>query len=264
MLKALIIALLASTATANTIPPRTLSVVTILQSPYVIWDNGFSGFLIDLMNEVADKLGVQYSLYLSPNGFYGVYNGSAWNGMIAELINGRADLALADLTVTEPRKRAVDFSAPYLHLHLNAIVSKDVRINSMDELARQTSVPYGSLVSGSTHHYFETSDNATLRQMAEFMKRTNSSTRSYAEGIERAKQGNYAFIGESAAIEWQAVNNCGLKAIGGWDDLTYRNYAIGLQKNSEWTAQVSDAIRQLETNGDIARLYKKWWRGSCN
>jgi len=38
-----------------------------------------------------------------------------WIGMIGNVYNGRADLALGDLTLTYERSTIVDFSIPYLY-----------------------------------------------------------------------------------------------------------------------------------------------------
>lgn len=48
----------------------------------------YSGFCIDLLDELAKILKFTYELYVSPDGKYGseTENGN-WNGMIAELLN---------------------------------------------------------------------------------------------------------------------------------------------------------------------------------
>lgn len=53
-----------------------------------------------------------------PDGRYGGYNKQTkeWDGMIKELLDQKADLAIADLTITYDREQAVDFTTPFMPL----------------------------------------------------------------------------------------------------------------------------------------------------
>jgi ABC-type amino acid transport substrate-binding protein len=64
---------------------------------------GFEGFEVDLMTEVAVRLGLTYR-----------YRGGPWAGLIDELREGRLDAIVTAATITEERKRLVDFREPYL------------------------------------------------------------------------------------------------------------------------------------------------------
>jgi len=49
----------------------------------------FDGFLIDMMEVIAQELKFTYDLYVSPDGNYGSKNAEGqWNGMIRELMIG--------------------------------------------------------------------------------------------------------------------------------------------------------------------------------
>lgn len=53
-----------------------------------------------------------------PDGRYGSYNKQTkeWDGMMKELLDQKADLAIADLTITYDREQAVDFTTPFMPL----------------------------------------------------------------------------------------------------------------------------------------------------
>ncbi|KAG1692283.1 Glutamate receptor ionotropic, kainate 2 [Nymphon striatum] len=51
-------------------------------------------------------------------------NNGSWNGMIGELIDKKADIALAPLSMTIEREKVVDFSPPILHSGLSIIYKK--------------------------------------------------------------------------------------------------------------------------------------------
>lgn len=77
------------------------------------------GFLVELGLMVFDKLGYTWSLYITPDGFFGSFENCTkendltsctWSGMINELIQDNADLALGMLTETSQRVQVVDFT----------------------------------------------------------------------------------------------------------------------------------------------------------
>lgn len=60
---------------------------------------------------------------------------------------------LAPLTVTPLRKTAVDFTSSFMTVHLTAILPIDVDIQTIEELANQTDIPFGMVREGSTMVY---------------------------------------------------------------------------------------------------------------
>ncbi|XP_044180944.1 glutamate receptor 2-like [Acropora millepora] len=97
-------------------------VVVALDTPFVMRKQeedgkiSYEGFCIDLLEQLAKMLHFTYEIYPSPDGQYGgVTENGSWNGMMGELVNKRADIALAGLTVTEVREKVVDFSVPFMH-----------------------------------------------------------------------------------------------------------------------------------------------------
>ncbi|KAF6118881.1 glutamate ionotropic receptor kainate type subunit 1 [Phyllostomus discolor] len=61
----------------------------------------FEGYCLDLLKELSRILGFLYDIKLVPDGKYGAQDDRGeWNGMVKELIDHRADLAVAPLTIT--------------------------------------------------------------------------------------------------------------------------------------------------------------------
>nr|AWT23251.1 IR22 [Hycleus cichorii] len=50
-----------------------------------------------------------------------------WNGMMGAIIDGSADLAIADLTITSERQKYVDFAAPYMTLGISILYHKPTK-----------------------------------------------------------------------------------------------------------------------------------------
>lgn len=61
----------------------------------------FEGYAIDLIDELSKLLGFKYEFILQADGDYGepIEGTDRWTGMLGEVIENRADLAITDLTV---------------------------------------------------------------------------------------------------------------------------------------------------------------------
>lgn len=115
----------AERALANT----TLRVAIYLASPYVMRDStspsGYRGFCIDLLNEIAQSKGFNYTLYEAST--YGtLFPNGSWNGIMAELVLRRADVGLGGMTITYEREQSVDFTKPFLTLGITILYRKPV------------------------------------------------------------------------------------------------------------------------------------------
>uniref|UniRef100_A0A1I8HA92 Glutamate receptor n=2 Tax=Macrostomum lignano TaxID=282301 RepID=A0A1I8HA92_9PLAT len=118
-----------------------IRVVSILNEPFVMLREGsenasdfrqrYHGFCIDLAEMVFAKLGVDWQLHLVEDGKYGAQEPSPdgsgeleWNGMMGEVIRGKADVAIASLTITSERSEYVLFSEPFMNFGLSVIIKK--------------------------------------------------------------------------------------------------------------------------------------------
>ncbi|KAI0212673.1 Glutamate receptor 4 [Lamellibrachia satsuma] len=116
---------------------RTKIVTTILTKPYLMLrrkpDDGaelvgndrFEGYCADVARMVAEIVKFDYELKVVADEKYGerMLNGT-WNGMVGELTDGKADLAIAPLTITSIRERVIDFSKPYMSLGISIMIKK--------------------------------------------------------------------------------------------------------------------------------------------
>ncbi|XP_028585122.2 glutamate receptor ionotropic, delta-1 isoform X5 [Podarcis muralis] len=110
----------------------TLKVVTVLEEPFVMVAENilgqpkrYKGFSIDVLDALSKNLGFKYEIYQSPDGRYGQQlHNSSWNGMIGELINKRADLAISAITITPERESVVDFSKRYMDYSVGILIKK--------------------------------------------------------------------------------------------------------------------------------------------
>ncbi|XP_076287766.1 glutamate receptor ionotropic, kainate 2 isoform X3 [Lasioglossum baleicum] len=109
----------------------TLVVMTREEKPYVMVKEDknltgnarFEGFCIDLLKWIAGQVGFQYAIRLVPDHMYGVYDPETkeWNGIVRELMEKRADLAVASMTINYARESVIDFTKPFMNLGIGIL-----------------------------------------------------------------------------------------------------------------------------------------------
>ncbi|XP_052473443.1 glutamate receptor ionotropic, kainate 5-like isoform X2 [Carassius gibelio] len=116
---------------SETLANKSLIITTILENPYVMrkvnyqefeGNEQYEGFCVDMLRELADTLKFTFRIKLVDDGLYGAPepNGS-WTGMVGELINRKADLAVAAFTITSEREKVIDFSKPFMTLGISIL-----------------------------------------------------------------------------------------------------------------------------------------------
>ncbi|CAF0986150.1 unnamed protein product, partial [Brachionus calyciflorus] len=97
-------------------------VVTLVEEPYVIEKDGkLQGFCIDILDEIANKMNFRYEIYKAADNQYGNEENGTWNGMIKELMDKKADLAISAFTINYKRQQMVDFTKPFLSLGISIL-----------------------------------------------------------------------------------------------------------------------------------------------
>ncbi|KAG1653906.1 Glutamate receptor ionotropic, delta-1 [Nymphon striatum] len=100
-----------------------INIVTIEHEPFVkIEQRGpqliISGICLEMMNAMKKAADFEFSVYEAPDGQFGRLNKGRWNGMIGEVINKRADMAMASFTPSAERMEFVDFTSPFVEGYL--------------------------------------------------------------------------------------------------------------------------------------------------
>ncbi|CAG5878834.1 unnamed protein product [Menidia menidia] len=120
---------------SSSVENRTIVVTTIMEAPYVMYkknymqmegNDRYEGYCVDLAAEIAKHVGIRFKLSVVPDGKYGARDPETktWNGMVGELVYGRADIAVAPLTITLVREEVIDFSKPFMSLGISIMIKK--------------------------------------------------------------------------------------------------------------------------------------------
>ncbi|XP_067617877.1 glutamate receptor ionotropic, kainate 2 isoform X2 [Eurosta solidaginis] len=117
---------------------KSFVVITAISEPYGMLketaaklegNDQFEGFGIELIEELGKKLGFSYTFRLQEDNKYGSYNPKTgkFDGMMLEIIEGRADMGITDLTMTSTREEGVDFTIPFMNLGIAILFRKPMK-----------------------------------------------------------------------------------------------------------------------------------------
>ncbi|XP_064637818.1 glutamate receptor ionotropic, kainate 3-like isoform X3 [Lineus longissimus] len=125
-------------------------IVTILEEPFIMLKNNYStgndrfkGYCIDLLEAMVSLVPKQfeYEIYLVPDGQFGAKNNKGqWTGIMKELIDGNAALAIAPLTITLEREEAIDFTKPFKTLDINILIELPEKGRSLTQFLSPLSI----------------------------------------------------------------------------------------------------------------------------
>lgn len=83
------------------------------------------GISVTILKKLVKDLNLEYDLYVVADGKYGAMNSAKqWNGVIGDVVNGVADMAIGPIGVNWSREKVIDFSVPYSYSGLNLILSR--------------------------------------------------------------------------------------------------------------------------------------------
>lgn len=200
--------------------------------------NQYVGFDVDLWAAIAKELKIDYTL--KPMDF---------SGIIPGLQTRNVDLALAGITITEERKKAIDFSDGYYKSGLLVMVkANNDQIKSIDDLTgKVVAVKSGT---GSVDYAKQHIKSKDLRQFPNI-------DNAYMElGTNRAD----AVLHDTPNILY-FINTAGkgqFKSVG--ESIEAQQYGIAFPKGSnELREKVNGALKTLRENGTYNTLYKKWF-----
>ena len=185
------------------------------------------GIDVEICRAVAQKLGREFSCETVD-----------FDSVIPAVISGKADLAAAGITITEDRKKNVDFSVPYVKTGIVVIYKKSVGFAGAEQLkGKKIGVQGGT-----------TSETYVLNELKQEPERS----RSPAESVAALKSGRVDFV----IADIDPAKNCvkGEPDLAISDFITSEEYAIAIKKGQpELLAAINATIVELKANGKLAK-----------
>jgi putative glutamine transport system substrate-binding protein len=162
------------------------------------------------------------------------------------LQNGDIDLIIATMTITDERKKQVDFSDVYFQAGQSLLVKKGSPIQGLADLKQGVKV---LTVKGSTSakNIREKAPNATVLEFENYQD---------AFTALKAGQGEVLTTDNSILLGMQKQDP-NYVLVGG--NFTDEPYGIAIKKGDEEFARiVNDLLKELKSNGEYDKLYEHW------
>ena len=161
-----------------------------------------------------------------------------FDSVIPAVISGKADLAAAGITITEDRKKNVDFSIPYVKTGIVVIYKSSNPFTGIEQLkGKRIGVQSGT-----------TSETFVLEQLNQEPERSKSP----AEAVAALKSGRCDFVISDIDPAKNCVKGEGDLALS--DFITSEEYAVAIRKGqSELLAAINETITELKANGVLAQ-----------
>ena len=193
----------------------------------------FEGIDIETAQAIADKLGLELQI-----------DDMDFDAALLSVQQGKADIVMAGVTVTDERKAVMDFSDSYATGIQSIIVPEGSDITSPDDLAGKKI----GTQRGTTGYIYCSDDFGDENVVA------------YDDGLTAVQalnngQVDAVVIDNAPAKEYVAANP-GLKVL----DTSYaeEDYAIGMAKGSSLEDAVNAALEELKADGTLQSIVDKY------
>lgn len=227
----------AAPAEIETIETGTLTVGSDI--PFPPFEQGdppnYEGFDIDLINEVADRLGLETTIRDVP--FDAILQGA----------RGRYDLAIAATTITDPRENRVDFSDPYFIAEQSLLVRSDGDVQSVEDLAGAT-VGAQDGTTGETFANEET-DAGEVRPFPEIDDAYTALENGQVDAV----------LNDLPSTQEAAKESENLEVVEVFDTGEEYGILFSEEQDDALRLAVNEALVEIKGDGTLDELYRKWF-----
>ncbi len=198
------------------------------------------GFDVDIVNLAAKKLGVSQEIVNID--FAVIKSGAALN-------SGKCDLAAAGMTITDERKKNIDFSMPYFDATQAMLVRKGSGIHSLDEVRKRNLKI--AVLAGTTGLDYVKSKGFDAIQFADAQKQLL--------GLETG-QAQVLVQDMPVVMTWLKKPELAAKYELATNLETGEHYGLALKQGNNALAEVlNQAIESAMKDGTYDAIYRKWF-----
>lgn len=198
------------------------------------------GIDIEIAQAIADAMGKKLEV-----------DDIDFDSIIPAITTGKADMALAGMTVTDERKENVDFSDSYATGVQVIIVPKDSDITSPDDLANDKMI---GVQQGTTGHIY-CSDTPEKGGFGEDHVTAYPNGASAIQALQTGKVDAVVIDNEPAKAF--VAENPGLKILD--TEYVTEDYAIAVKKgNTELLDQINETLAKLKADGTLQSIIDKY------
>ncbi|MFI4937471.1 MAG: ABC transporter substrate-binding protein [Candidatus Berkiellales bacterium] len=205
--------------------------------PFEYLKNGeLHGFDIDLAKLIAQELGKK-----------AVFEEMQFSTIIPAVQNKHVDVGISTITVTDDRKKQIDFSEIYFVGSIAVVFKATHPVTALKELqGKKIACQLGSVMEiwakqhGFSDHLIAMDSNI---QIIEALKAGHVDV-ALMDGVQ-----GILFSKKNPSLATQTI------------DQSEEGYAVVLPKGSVLLAEINQALKNLKAKGEIAKLEEKWLKG---
>jgi polar amino acid transport system substrate-binding protein len=198
------------------------------------------GFDIDLMTAIADA-----------GGFTVEFKNTAWDGIFAGLAAGKYDAIISSVTITDERKKEMDFSQPYINAGQILVVPSSMK--GVSELADMEGMTVAAQIGTTGSFEIEKVAGVDLKTYDEIGLAFEDLVNGRIDGVVADTPVAADFALQSESYKGK------LKIVG--DPFTEEYYGVCIQKgNTEVLDAVNAGLDKVLGTAKYENIEKKWLR----
>jgi polar amino acid transport system substrate-binding protein len=202
--------------------------------------NEIVGFDVDILKAVAEKANIQVQFINTP-----------WEGIFSALAAGDRDMVMSCVTITDDRKKSMDFSEPYFKAQQLIAVRSDSQIRKFSDL-KTKKVGVQNSTSGDM-----VTQNLLGRDSTN-IKRFETMTLALQEML---NGGVDAVVGDNGAINFFVKQNSHVKMkILSDPSFTQEFYGYAVKKgNTALVEKLNQGINTIKEDGTYQKIYDQYF-----
>ena len=195
------------------------------------------GFEVDLINIIAERLGMNIEMSLMPH-----------NAIFTAVQSGRADLAIGSATITQKRLETLDFAQPFIDSKQCLTVKSDSQINNLKEMKGKAV----GVLTGATGDIW-TTNNIKEYGFSE-IRRYDTTTEPFLD----IPSGRIGGVIHDCPVAYYFIK--GKPQYKVVDDIdTKEQYSVFVKKGNPIRDPINAEITKLKQEGKMQEIYKKWF-----
>jgi ABC-type amino acid transport substrate-binding protein len=199
--------------------------------------DGPQGFDIDLMNEIAERAGLEVE-----------YEAVEFDEIVRGVHFDLYDAAISAMTITPERQQQVDFSDPYFNADQSLLVASYSDVESVDDLADATvGVQLGT--TGQIEAQ-ELINAGTIKQGRPF--------RTIEDAFAALQDGQVEGVIYDLAVAQDVVEKSEGELRIVETVPTGEQYGIAFSKDSDLVEPVNEALAEIKADGTYEEIYERW------
>lgn len=206
-------------------------------------DKTVSGFDIDILKAIGEKAGLKLRFINTP-----------WEGLFNQLASGDRDILISAITITDERKKVMDFSEPYFEAAQLIAVPTKSKVTKMDDLKKlKIGVQTGT-----------TGDEI----VGNLVGKSNSNIKRF-EGtplaIKELENGGVdAVVADNGVITNFQKNNASAFKVVSDASFKKEHYGIAVKVgNTELLKKINEGLAAIRADGTYDKIYQSYFGASA-